>query len=243
MTAVITADKLDFSYGDKSVLQNVSFKVQPGEFIGIIGPNGGGKTTLLKLILGFLKPTSGSLLVLDAPPKERQSSMAYVPQSLQFDRHFPISTFELVLAGRLSQLPWYGVYAQSDIDAADKALAEVGLSAFRNQAFGNLSGGQKQRALIARALASNPQLLLLDEPTASVDNDAEAEILKLLRSLKGKMTILMVTHDLQTAIDHVDRLFVVQRDLLAYSPEEVCEHYAMGLYHPPLISLRSKGIP
>lgn len=231
MNEAISCQHLSFGYDDSLILNDISFSVLKGEFIGIIGPNGGGKSTLLKLILGFLKPTSGSLEVFS----ER---MAYVPQNMKFDRHFPISALEVVLQGRLSHLPWYGAFSPVEKQKSLDALAQVGLEFLADRPFGTLSGGQQQRVLIARALSSEPTLLLLDEPTANLDPEAEKEIFSILRSLRRKMTILMVTHDLQTAIDEVDRILVVQRGLISYSPKEVCEHYALGLYHPPLVTIR-----
>jgi zinc transport system ATP-binding protein len=236
----VAAKNLAFVYRDTPVLEDVSFDVFEGEFLGVIGPNGGGKTTLLKIILGFLQPLRGSVEVFGVSPDEAQKFMSYVPQSMQYDRQFPISVLELVLAGRLSRLGWLGQYSKQDYEAAYLALERVGLVDFARRPFGSLSGGQAQRALIARALVSQPRLLLLDEPTASVDSKAEAEIYQLLSGLRGQMTIMMVTHDLNAVISHVDRILCVQRGAYSLQPEQVCEHFAVGLYHPPLIR-RSKG--
>lgn len=227
MTAII-AEHLCFKYDKTEVLSDVSFEVKEGDFLGIIGPNGGGKTTLLQLLIGFLSPTKGLLKIYDSP-------IAYVPQNMRFDRYFPISVMELVLGGRLSHLPWYGIYSKEDKEIARAALNQVGLHHLKDRAFGTLSGGQQQRCLIARALATQPKILFLDEPTANVDPTAEHEILELLHALKGVITILMVTHNLQTAINYVDRILCVQQSAIPYSPQEVCEHYALGLYHPPLV--------
>jgi zinc transport system ATP-binding protein len=240
MTKIIEAARLNFSYQETPVLKDVNFVVEKGEFVGIIGPNGGGKTTLLKLILGFLKPTSGKLLVFGENPEEVTTKLAYVPQSMRFDRQFPISVFELVLTGCLSRLNALGQYGQAEKQAALRALEKVDLAEFKNAPFGTLSGGQAQRALIARALVSDPHLLLLDEPTASVDAQAEADIYALLQTLKGNMTILMVTHDLRAAIDQVEKVICVQGSVVTLKPQEVCEHFAIGLYHPPLIPLGKK---
>lgn len=240
MTNIIEAARLNFSYQETPVLKDVNFVVEKGEFVGIIGPNGGGKTTLLKLILGFLKPTSGKLLVFGENPEEVTTKLAYVPQSMRFDRQFPISVFELVLTGCLSRLNALGQYGHAEKQAALRALEKVGLVEFKNAPFGTLSGGQAQRALIARALVSDPQLLLLDEPTASVDAQAEADIYALLQTLKGNMTILMVTHDLRAAIDQVEKVICVQGSVVTLKPQDVCEHFAIGLYHPPLIPLGKK---
>lgn len=234
MSSIVQLQDVSFSYADTTVLKDVSFQVNSGELIGIIGPNGGGKTTLLKLILGIFNPDQGSIQVLGSSPTNSISQVAYVPQGLRYDRQFPISVMELVLSGRLSRLPWYGLYSAADKQAAKEALDLVGMLPFRNRAFGSLSGGQAQRALIARALVSEPRLLLLDEPTANVDAQAEALIYSILKELQKKMTILMVTHDLKAAIDIVGRVLCVQGGVLSLLPQEVCEHFALGLYHAPM---------
>lgn len=232
MKPIIELKELFFSYNNTPVLSNLSFTIYSGEFIGIIGPNGGGKTTLLKLILGFLKPNHGKIEV-----HNHSHRMAYVPQSMRFDREFPISVLEVVLSGLLSQLPWYGAFGKKARQQACDALEQVGMAQYCNHPFGRLSGGQAQRVLIARALVEKPQLLLLDEPTASVDNQAEAEIYAILKKMQGSMTILMVTHDLRAAVSQVDRLLCVQGRVFSLQPDEVCEHYAIGLYHDPLLQI------
>jgi zinc transport system ATP-binding protein len=142
--------------------------------------------------------------------------------------------------GRLHNLPWYGVFHKADREAALEALDQVGLADKRNATFGSLSGGQIQRGLIARALVSNPTLLLLDEPTANVDAAAEEHIYQILNDLRGKITILMVTHDLQTAFEQVDTICLVEKDLKMYSPEQMCEHFTVGLYHKKLQANQGK---
>lgn len=235
-TPIIELDSVSFSYPGSTILKDVSFQVYEGEFIGMIGPNGGGKTTLLKLILGFLKPSKGIVKVFGESPISSSGlkQLAYVPQAIRFDRDFPISVEEVVLSGLLSHLPWYGRFHTNDRHAALEALEKVGLPHLREASFGTLSGGQAQRVLIARSLVSNPQLLLLDEPTASVDSQAEADIYALLSQLRNEMTILMVTHDLRAAIDQVERILCVQGSVISLKPEEVCKHFAFGLYHMPL---------
>lgn len=236
MPPAITLEHVFFAYQDFNVLKDVTCSVERGQFVGIIGPNGGGKTTLLKLIMGFLKPASGMIEILGRQNTSMLSSLAYVPQTARFDKQFPISVLEVVLQGRLSHLPWYGVFSAADNQAATAALEKVGMLPFQDRAFGTLSGGQAQRTLIARALASNPSILLLDEPTSSVDTQAQADIYALLNQLKGSMTILMVTHDLNVAIGYVDKVICVQHTVMTLRPQEVCEHFAFGLYHTPLIT-------
>gem|GEM_PF-199828 len=235
---IIAFDQVHFSYQSAPVLREVSFQIHSGEFIGIIGPNGGGKTTLLRLMLGFLKPSQGTVHVFGhiAGSQLHSNRLAYVPQSVRFDRDFPISVEEVVLSGLISRLPWYGRFRAADRKAGREALEKMGLSHLAGSSFGILSAGQAQRVLIARALVSNPELLLLDEPTAGVDSQAEADIYAVFKELKGNITLLMVTHDLSVAINQVERVFCVQGAVTSLKPEEVCRHFAFGLYHMPLIN-------
>ena len=235
MTAILV-EGVTFGYDDaESIIQDVSFTIQQGEFVGIIGPNGGGKTTLLKLLMGFLEPATGQISICGKSPKHHPNGIAYVPQQLRFDKQFPITVMELVLGGRLSHLSWWGKFSEEDKNQALLALEKVQLIDLKDRAFGTLSGGQAQRALIARALAGNPKILLLDEPTANVDSQAEADILDLLLEIKSNLTILMVTHDIRAIIHTVGRILCVQNRVDSMSPEQLCEHFALGLYHFPLI--------
>ena len=234
MTPAISFSNVSFYYMSghtHPVLKDISFEVMQNEFIAIIGPNGGGKTTLLRLILGFLTPSSGKIALFGKKPEKSYKEIAYVPQSRPFDRQFPISVFELVLSGRLGSLPWHGRYSEEDKVAAKEALQKMNLLDFQDHSFNRLSCGQAQRALIARALMSKPKLLLLDEPTASVDSQAESDIYAILEELKEQVTIVMITHDLNTIIRKVGRVFCVQGNLEIQDPKDVCEHFALGLYH------------
>lgn len=243
MDAPVIFDNVCFGYDEMEILHHVSFQVNAGDFIGIIGPNGGGKTTLLKLILGFLKPSSGKIQVFGTSPQNARQQFAYVPQKLDFDKQFPISVLETVLMGRLSHLSWYGKYQQADINAAIRALERVGLQDHAKAQFGSLSSGQAQRVLIARALVSQPELILLDEPTASVDVQSETNIRNILQSLKGELTIMMVTHNLKTIIEDVQKILCIERNVMFLEPEEVCKHYSFGLYHPPLVNPKHPKSP
>ena len=228
----ILASKLCFSYEKTLVLQGADFQVSEGEFIGIIGPNGGGKTTLLKLIMGFLAPQRGSLEVFGKSPTVERRRIGYVPQANQTDRDFPITVLELVMLGCASKNFYFPP------DAKERALQlidELGLTPYKSKTFASLSGGLAQKALLARSLLSKPDLLLLDEPTANIDPASRVSILEKLEALKGKKTILLVTHDLRTIIEKVDRILCVQTQITSYLPREVCEHFALGLYHAPLL--------
>lgn len=225
----IEIDQLTFCYESDSILRRVHLQIQQGEFVGIMGPNGGGKTTLLKLILGFLKPTKGSLTV--------RGKIGYVPQVQHTDREFPITVHELILLGALSKTNFWGAYPAEVKRSAELLIEQLGLTFHKNKVFGSLSGGLAQRALIARALLSDPDLLLLDEPTANIDAASSSMIYELLQQLKGKKTILLVTHDLKTIIERVDRVLCVQGEVSTFLPKDVCEHFALGLYHTPLLGL------
>lgn len=234
-TPVIQCTHVSFSYGHSPILHDVSFQIGNREFVGIIGPNGGGKTTLLRLILGFITPSYGQIAVFGHSPHIRSPHpirVAYVPQSLRIDRAFPISVQEVVLGGLLSHLPWHGRLSAHHRYLSHHALCQVGLSHLAHMPFGTLSGGQAQRVLIARALVSNPLLLLLDEPTASLDQQAEADIYSILRELKSHMTIVMVTHDLGAAMAHAERFLCVKGGVTPLKPDDICPHVALGLYHP-----------
>jgi zinc transport system ATP-binding protein len=241
MADILTVRKLGFAYDKTTILSDVNITVQEGEFIGVIGPNGGGKTTLLKLLMGFLEPEEGEILLFGEKPQLKKTHIGYVPQALRYDRSFPLTVLELVLGGQVAFTPWLGWFQQSHKKAALEALERVGLSTFKNAPFSSLSGGQAQRALIARALCSRPKILLLDEPTASVDTNAAADIHSFLNTLKGRITILMVTHDISSIIQQVDRVICVQNQVTSLRPEQVCEHFALGLYHAPLIRSNQFG--
>jgi zinc transport system ATP-binding protein len=225
---MISVHDLSFSYGKLQVLSGVNLEVQEGEFIAIIGPNGGGKTTLLRLMLGLLEPQEGRIEVMGRLPSEARKVVGYVPQRLSYDPQFPISAMELVLTGKVAMR-----YSHADREAAAAALSQVGLEGKEHAPFRSLSGGQAQRALIARAIVGSPKLLLLDESFAGIDAKGEAQLFDLLEGLRSSMTIAMVTHHLGTAIGRVDRIVAVQREVTEMTRQQVCEHYQLGLYHLP----------
>jgi len=234
--AFISCKNLSFSYDKTQVLIDASFTIYPNEFIAIFGPNGGGKTTLVKLILGFLNPSKGTLSLFNKSPEKTRHLVGYVPQRLHFDPHFPISLMDVVLMGALDRLTAWGRIPKEVLTLLDEALERVCLSHKKQAPFSSLSGGEMQKALIARAILNKPKLLILDEPTAHIDDAGEQSIHALLQELKQEMSILMVTHDLQTILDKVGRLLCVQKTVQSLQPQEICEHFALGLYHTPLSS-------
>lgn len=231
---------LSFAYNGFETLSKVNLSIAEKEFVGIIGPNGGGKTTLLKLIMGLLLPQKGAITLFGKSPMVQYGHMGYVPQFRSIDNNFPISVLDLVLLGALSKTSRWGFFQKKEKETALHLLERLGLSEMKDRPFSHLSGGQAQRALIARALVSDPPLLVLDEPTSNIDIHAEEKIFDLLMDLKGKKTILMVSHDLQCIIEDVNRVVSVQKTVHVLDPKEVCEHFALGLYHEPLIKKRNR---
>ncbi|MFT5108119.1 MAG: zinc transport system ATP-binding protein, partial [Pseudoalteromonas tetraodonis] len=188
---MISFHDVTFSYGGPAVIEAATFEIGKRDSICVVGPNGGGKSTLLRLVLGLEKPDSGSIEVFGKPPKEARSQIGYMPQYLNFDPQFPISVLDVALMGRIAS-GGLGPYRKSDREAALRALDDVGMADRASRPFSDLSGGQRQRVLIARALACDPDLLLLDEPTANVDQAVEAQLLDTLQTLSKRLSILLV---------------------------------------------------
>ena len=180
--AVVELTDVCFAYERREVLHNVSLTVHQRDMVAFVGPNGGGKTTLLRLILGLLTPRFGSVRVLGGSPQVARRRVGYVPQHLLFDPQFPVSALDVVAMGRVERR-WAGPYSRADRSVALQALAHVDMGELAGRSFSGLSGGERQRVLIAQALAAEPELLLLDEPTASVDYLVEHRIYELLRRL------------------------------------------------------------
>jgi len=219
-TPVIECNRLSVELGGVMVLDGVTLSVCKGDYLGLVGPNGGGKTTLLRVILGLEKSSGGSVSVFGALPGSFPERIGYVPQRLFFDREFPISVRELVLMGRLSKKKLFQHFNRIDREKADAALGVAGLERLADRRIGTLSGGELQRTLIARALAGEPELLLLDEPTASVDPQMKTTIYDLLDNKKKKLTIVLVSHDIGGIKDHVSGIATLNTTL--YAPRDIC---------------------
>lgn len=237
----IELENLSFYYNEKPVLQNISLSLKKGGFYIFVGPNGGGKTTLLKLILGILQPSSGKILIDQKPPKESRSLMGYVPQTLIFDPYFPLSVNEFVLMGSLSKLPWHGRWPKEILDKATDMLNFVEMLPLKDRPIGALSGGQKQRASLARALLDNPEILILDEPTTGLDPDASRLIQEKIRQLKGKKTIIFVTHTTPELFKDIDQMICIKNTIEIIPPEAICEHYTLGVFHTNIGENRKKN--
>jgi manganese transport system ATP-binding protein len=198
-------------------LDGVSLKIERGTALGIVGPNGSGKSTLLKTIAGLIKPDAGTVLVYGSTPRQlRPGAIGYVPQIEEVDFSFPVSVRDVVSMGRYPRLGPLARFRPADRKAVDDAIAALDLGAFANRHIAELSGGQQQRVFVARAIAQEPELLLLDEPTTGVDAATEEALLHIVRELvAGGMPVVMTTHDLDRAVDWFDRLVVVDRRVLA----------------------------
>ncbi len=229
----ISLQDVTFSYGGVPTLTDVNLSVDERQAVCVVGPNGGGKTTLVKLILGLLTPQSGTVRVFGQPPERSRLRVGYMPQHVQHDLQFPMTVMDIVLMGRLGQKAggrvcgWYG---RADRRAALETLAEVGMEGSCRRPFASLSGGQRQRVLIARALCCQPDLLLLDEPTSNVDTLVEAQLLDLLRLLNQRMTILMVSHDLGFVSGLVERVICVNRRVVVHPTSQVTGEAIRDIY-------------
>jgi len=234
MDTIINIDDVSFSYSNIPVVRNVNLAIREGEFLGVIGPNAGGKSTLLKLILGLLQPDSGEITVFGKRPEKGRSRIGYVPQHPAFSRDFPINVRDAVLLGRLGETRWYGGYTQEDKEIAINALKAVEIDNIRNRTIDSLSGGQLQRVLIARALASRPDILILDEPTANIDVRAEEDIFGLLKQYNDHMTIIVVSHDIGFISGYVDRVACLNQTMLCHTTSEISGKTIEELYGAPV---------
>ncbi|MBV9233924.1 MAG: metal ABC transporter ATP-binding protein [Candidatus Eremiobacteraeota bacterium] len=222
----VVARELTVAYEDFTAVVDATFSVRNGEALGIVGPNGSGKSTLLKTIAGLLKPSNGELVVLgEAPRRLAAGTIAYVPQVEAVDWSFPATVWDVVAMGRFARLRFWQHFGERDGDVVRNALALVGMSALSDRHIAHLSGGQQQRAFVARALAQEPKVLLLDEPTTGVDAATEDALGEIVRRLAADgMPILMATHDLDRVEQWFDRLLVLDRRVLALgTPREVVE--------------------
>ena len=227
---IIEIKNLNFSYNSQPVLRDVDLSVSRGDFVAMIGPNGGGKTTLLKLMLGLLKADSGAVQIFDKPPQAVSHRIGYVPQDVHINKNFPISALDVVLMGKLKPGRGWSRYSQQDRLAAINALDQVDMKKFRDHRIGELSGGQKQRVFVARALVTDPELLFLDEPTASIDTKGQNEFYALLKELNKTITIIVVSHDLMVISGSIKSVICVNQSLHYHGHAELTSEMIEMMY-------------
>lgn len=218
ISPAISMSDVSFYYGETCILKDVNLEIEDGAFMYIVGPNGGGKTTLLRLMLGLMRPDTGRITVMGQNPGLRQRQIGYVPQHIQYDPQFPINVLDIVLMGRIDRSVT-GRYSALDYSIARRSLHLMEMDDAVGQPFSELSGGQRQRVLIARALACEPRVLLLDEPTASLDAQFESRLMEILCGFKGDMTILVVSHDLEYVASAVNEVICVNQTVQIHPTE------------------------
>lgn len=231
---VIHLDHLHFHYGNQLVLEDICLDIQREEFLGIVGPNGSGKTTLLKLILGLLTPSSGQIQVLGQNPVQARMRIGYVPQFATFEKSFPIRVRDTVLQGRLGKTSTVLGYRAHDREHARAAMQETEILDLAHRPISALSGGQLQRVMIARALASDPEILILDEPTANIDPRVEEGVFDLLKRLNERVTVLLVSHDIGFISRYINRVVCLNKTLVCHKTSEIDGETIRRLYGSPM---------
>lgn len=239
---VIEVEHLWAGYENEAVLEDINLTVYERDFIGLIGPNGGGKTTLLKVLLGLLPPTRGRVQVLGKPVTTGRQRIGYVPQPVEFDRDFPVSVWEVTRMGRLGRRGLLHRYTSADNAVVERVLRQVELLELRERPIGALSGGQRQRVYIARALATEPEILLLDEPTASVDPQVSHSIYDLLQELNARIAILMISHDVGAISTYVKTVGCLNRRLFYHHEKSLPSAALEQAYQCP-VDLIAHGVP
>lgn len=216
MRNIIEVRNLSFGYDKFNVLENINLNISKDDFLAIIGPNGGGKSTLLKLILKLLTPKNGEIVI-----HEKSSSIGYVPQNTNLNVDFPITALEVVLMGHTTKRKKLFGYSSHEISCAKNSLEKVGMLPFADSKIGTLSGGQRQRVFIARALCSNPKILFLDEPTASIDVKGQREIYDLLKELNKNMAIVVISHDISILLNYAKNVAHINKNIVYHKLENI----------------------
>lgn len=241
MAELLKIKNLTVAYDLKIVLDNISFTVEENNFIGIIGPNGGGKTTLLKTILGLVKPASGEI-IFSKKLKNKGGDIGYLPQINKFDQRFPITVSEVILSGLANRSGWMIKSAKERANKTESIIEDLGIKEIANKAIGELSGGQMQRAFLGRALISDPKLLILDEPNTYVDSQFENELYAKLAELNKRMAILLVSHDIGTISSQVKSIACVSGKL-HYHPSNQISEDELTSYNCPIQIITHGDVP
>ncbi|AFY38777.1 Phosphonate-transporting ATPase [[Leptolyngbya] sp. PCC 7376] len=242
MDKVISLKNVWAGYPQTPVLENINLTVNTLDFVGLIGPNGGGKTTLLKVLLGLLKPQEGKVKILERSVAQGRRYIGYVPQLLELDRTFPITVKDVVSMGRLGKRKLFRRFNKKDREIIYHSLEQVEMVDKGDRPIGELSGGERQRVYIARALASEPKILLLDEPTANVDSRVQASIYELLGELNHYMTIVMISHDLAAVSSYVKTVGCLNKTLHYHHNKQITPQMIEATYQCP-VDLIAHGVP
>ncbi|MBN2145474.1 MAG: ATP-binding cassette domain-containing protein [Candidatus Aureabacteria bacterium] len=229
-TPIIEIKNLCFYHDQQLVLKDVNLRINAHEFLVIIGPNGGGKTTLLKLLLGLYKPARGSIKIFGKAPQDVLERIGYIPQQTDVNNLFPISVMDVVLTGIRGKKFFQRNHSPKHVEKARSVLKRMGVWELKDSRIGNISGGQRRRVLIARALIKDPEILMLDEPTASVDTDGQQQFYETLNELNKNMTILLVTHDISVISKHVHTVACMNQKCFYHDRGEITEEMIQGSY-------------
>ncbi len=235
----IEMEDVSYSINGREILRDINLRVPVGELLAVIGPNGGGKTTLLKLITGQIKPVRGTVRVLGMRPEDARPRLGYLPQRSHFKTDFPIDVLQTVMIGAYRK---FEAPTDDDREKALRALEMVGMLEYMDRKIGELSGGELQRVLLARALVREPDLLLLDEPTASVDPAFRGSFYRIIDELRGEMTTVIVSHDIGTVARHVDSVACLNHRLFVHGTIEEAIKCIDEAYGCP-VDLIAHGIP
>ena len=241
MNHLIKISNLTIKYGNHFALEKANMEICENDFIGVIGPNGGGKTTLLKAILGLIEPTQGAISFSEKL-KNKGRDIGYLPQVNKFDHRFPITVLEVILSGLAGQQTWLKPYSAKGKAKALDIVEELKLTSIMNHPIGELSGGQMQRVFLGRALVSDPKLLILDEPDTYVDNQFESELYEKLKEVNNRMAIILVSHDVGTISAYVKSIACVNREL-HYHPSNIITPDQLASYNCPIQIITHGDVP
>ncbi len=234
MNKLINIDNIVAGYDNKIVLHDVSLDIWENDFLGIIGPNGGGKTTLLKIILGLLKPKSGSVRYFDGEKEVSSLKIGYLPQMNKIDKKFPISVREVVLSGLMAEKPRFRDFTAEQKQRAEEVISQMGLQELAKRAIGDLSGGQLQRVLLGRSMVSRPKVLILDEPNSYVDKRFESHFYNLLEEISKESSIILVSHDIGTVLSMVKNIACINETLHYHSGADISAEWLENKYACPI---------
>lgn len=243
MNFAININNLSVQYNNMYVLSNINLDIVENDFLAVIGPNGGGKSTLVKTILGIVKSYYGTIKIFGQKPEEYHLPIGYVPQFSSFNKDFPIRVIDVILTGRLSgKITLFHHYTERDYEIVENLMEKLDIVHLKQRQIGQLSGGQLQKVLIARALATKPEILLLDEPTASVDTDSKTCIYEFLKDINPSMTIVVVTHDTAAISSYIKNIACLNKKLYYHGEPELDSSLVQKIFGCP-VDLIAHGVP